>query len=108
MALRWRHVPSTTLEHDWVLSCGGWVVGRLHEQLRAAGGSRTVLGWSLTGPYEPPGAGVVTRGDAATVADAKAQIVDTMRQWSIWAGVRQPDGGGPVDPQWVHSDDGAL
>src|ERR1051326_5475376 len=98
MALRWRHTPSVTLEHDWQLSCGGWQVGRRHEELRAVG-HRTVFGWSLTGPYIPPQAPLRRRGEGPTVAAAKLQLVDAFRTWAIWAGLRQPDGGRPVQGQ---------
>jgi hypothetical protein len=56
--------------------------------------------WSLTGPHIPAAAPVALRGGAATVAEAKRQLVDAMRAWAVWAGLRTPDGG-PTTPRWV-------
>jgi hypothetical protein len=67
MALRWvrtidksPHMFSTreAAEHDWLLYCGNWQVGRV------------VFVWALTGPHTPE-ARVALRGEAATVAKAK-------------------------------------
>ena len=60
--------------------------------------------WSLTGPHTPE-ARRALRGEAATVAEAKQQLVDVMRAWAMWSGLRTPDGGGPVAPRWVLTKD---
>jgi hypothetical protein len=113
MALRWvrtidesPHMFSTreAADNDWLLYCGAWQVGRLHEELRPAGAQRIVFGWSLTGPHTPE-APVAKRGEAASVAVAKQQLVNAMRAWAVWAGVRTADGGAPVAPRWVLTKD---
>jgi hypothetical protein len=48
---------------------------------------------------------VAKRGEAASVAVAKQQLVNAMRAWAVWAGVRTADGGGPVAPRWVLTND---
>ena len=91
----------STREHadtDWLLYCGAWQVGRLHEESRPAG--RVAFVWSLTGPLTPEAPGR-KRGEAASVADAKQELVAAMRAWAIWAGLRTRDGGGPVAPTWA-------
>jgi hypothetical protein len=50
---------------------------------------------------EWPEASAPKGGDAATLAEAKQQLVDAMRAWSVWAGVRQADAAGPAAPRWV-------
>src|SRR5207344_2892908 len=65
------------------------------------GQRRDRFAWSLSGPA----ASVPAAGDAATLAEAKEQLVEAMRAWSVWAGVRQADGGGPVAPRWVLLED---
>jgi hypothetical protein len=95
MGLRFRRTAGDL--DDWVLRCGGWVVGRI---LKPGGQRRDRFAWSLTGPATPA-ASVPAAGDAATLAEAKEQLVEAMRAWSVWAGVRQADGGGPVAPRWV-------
>src|ERR1700756_4595727 len=81
MTLRFRrtidvspHMFSTRqhAETDWVLYCGGWLVGRIHENQRPIA-PRIVFVWSLTGPVTPE-APVTTRGEALTVAAAKGQL----------------------------------
>jgi hypothetical protein len=113
MALRWLRTIDgfphmfASRDHaatDWLLYCGGWQVGRVLDELRPAGAQRVVFCWSLTGPHTPE-APLAKRGEAATVAGAKQQLVDAMRAWAIWAGVRQSDGGGPVEPRWTEGDD---
>jgi hypothetical protein len=89
-------------DHDWLLYCGRWQVGRVHENLRPGGG--VVFAWSLTGPHTPE-TPVALRGEAATVAEARQQLVCAMRAWAVWAGLRTPDGGGPVAPRWVLTKD---
>jgi hypothetical protein len=39
------------------------------------------------------------------VAEARQQLVDAMRAWAVWAGLRHPDGGGAVAPRWVLTKD---
>jgi hypothetical protein len=84
-------------KEDWRLACGPWMVGRVQEEIKPVG---TVFGWSLTGPSVPPDL-MSNRGEADTLEEAKAQIVAAMKRWSIWAGVRQANGDGPVEPRWV-------
>jgi hypothetical protein len=90
-------------DNDWLLYCGGWQVGRI---LRASGQSthREAFSWSLTGPHTPE-APVKKSGEAATVAEAKDQLVAAMRAWAVWAGLRTPDGGRSVVPRWVLTKD---
>jgi hypothetical protein len=113
MALRWirtidksPHMFSTRErgDNDWLLYSGGWQVGRLQEELRPAGAQRIAFGWSFTGPHTPE-APVAKRGEAASLAVAKQQLVNAMRAWAVWAGVRTVDGGGPVEPRWVLTKD---
>jgi len=100
MALKFSRAPRHADDReDWLLHCGPWVVGRILEQQRPVG-PRAVFCWSLTGPYVP-GDVMTNRGEAGTLDNAKAGLVDAMRRWSIWAGVRQADGAGPVAPRWV-------
>jgi hypothetical protein len=110
MALRFKRTIDeaphmfSTREHadgDWLLYCGGWQVGRVH---MPGGLKRDTFAWSLTGPHETE-APVRKRGEAATVAQAKQQLVNAMRAWAVWAGVRTADGGGPVAPHWVLTKD---
>lgn len=98
-----RFVQAVDDEDDWALYCGGWLVGRI---LKPGGrpGGQAVFSWSLTGPHTPEAA-VVLRGEAATLLEAKDQLVAAMRAWALWAGVRQPDGGGPVAPRWILTKD---
>jgi hypothetical protein len=91
----------STVDEDWLLYCGRWQVGRVH---RAGGSKRNTLSWSLTGPHTPE-APVKKSGEAATLAEAKDQLVAAVRAWAVWAGVRTPDGGGPVVPRWVLTKD---
>src|ERR1700758_1738998 len=91
----------STREHadtDWVLYCGGWLVGRIYENQRPIA-PRIVFVWSLTGPVTPE-APVTTRGEALTVAAAKGQLAAAMRAWAIWAGLRMADGTRPPAPRW--------
>jgi hypothetical protein len=113
MALRWvrtidesPHMFSTRegADNDWLLYCGAWRVGRLRAELRPDGAQRIVFGWSLTGPHTPE-APLAKRGEASMVAEAKQQLVDAMRAWAVWAGVRTADGGGPVAPRWVRTEE---
>jgi hypothetical protein len=108
MALRFKRTIDvsphmfSTREHadtDWLLYCGSWQVGRVHEIMRPVE-PRVVLVWSLTGPHTPE-ARVPMRGEALTVAEAKQQLVDAMRAWAIWAGLRTADGSDPPEPRWV-------
>jgi hypothetical protein len=111
MALRWRRTIDVAphmfpmraeAEHDWLLYCGGWQVGRVHRP----GGRPSlaqVYAWSLTGPYAPPAVPLTDRGEADTVEAAKEQLIEAMRSWAMWAGLRQSDGGGPVPPRWVRA-----
>ena len=111
MALRWMRTIDvsphmfSTREHadtDLLLYCGSWQVGRVLENLRPAG--RVVFVWSLTGPHTPE-APVAQRGEAATMAEAQQQLVRAIRAWAAWAGLRPPEGGGPVAPRWVLTKD---
>jgi len=97
VALRWKrtiqlapHMFSSRddAKHDWLLYCGAWQVGRVHETMRPAD-PRIVFVWSLTGPHTPE-APVALRGEATTVQEAKEQLVAAMRGWAVWAGVRPP------------------
>jgi hypothetical protein len=87
-------------ENDWVLYCGGWQVGRLHQDIKPTG-QRIVFAWSLTGAYIPPDTVLPRRGEGATVDEAKAQLVAALRAWAIWAGLRTVDGTTPQAPTWV-------
>jgi hypothetical protein len=108
MALRFKRTIDvsphmfSTREHadtDWVFYCGAWQAGRIHENLRPVK-PRIVYVWSFTGATTPE-APVRTRGEAPSVAAAKKQLAAAMRAWAIWAGMRQPKGGGTVAPRWV-------
>jgi len=88
---------------DWTLHCGPWIVGGVREATRPIGLS-AVFTWSLTGPYVP-GDVMTNHGEARTLEEAKAGLIDAFRRWSVWAGVRQADGGGPVEPRWVLTKD---
>jgi hypothetical protein len=35
------------------------------------------------------------------VAEARQQLVDAMRAWAVWAGLRHPDGGGDAASDWL-------
>lgn len=100
-----RHMFSTRqhADTDWVLYCGGWQVGRIHENLRPVE-PRMVFVWSLTGPVTPE-APVATRGEALTVAAAKGQLTAAMRAWAIWAGLRTADSSAPQAPRWAQEGD---
>jgi bifunctional non-homologous end joining protein LigD len=91
----------STVDDDWLLYCGRWQVGRVH---KAGGSKRDTLAGSLTGPHTPE-APVKKSGEAATVAEAKDQLVAAMRAWAVWAGLRTPDGGRSVVPRWVLTKD---
>lgn len=115
MALRFRRTIDvsphmfSTREHadtDWLLYSGAWQVGRIHESLRPVE-PRIVFVWSLTGPHTPE-ARVPMRGEAPTIAEAKQQMVDAMRAWAIWAGLRSADDSAPREPRWVEQDEGWL
>jgi hypothetical protein len=104
MALRWvraldhsPHMFSTDAEaeHDWLLFCGGWQVGRIH---RPGGRPNVspVYAWALTGQLD-----LQLRGESADLDGAKEQMIAAMRRWAVWAGVREEDGGGPIEPQWT-------
>ena len=108
MALRFKRTIDvsphmfSTREHadtDWVLYCGAWQVGRIHESIRPVA-PRIVFVWSLTGPHTPE-ARVPMRGEVLTVPAAKGQLAGAMRAWAIWAGVRTADGRAPPTPRWV-------
>jgi hypothetical protein len=75
MALRFKRTIDvsphmfSTREHadtDWLLYCGSWQVGRVHEIMRPVE-PRIVLVWSLTGPHTPE-ARVPMRGGTTTGA----------------------------------------
>ena len=93
-------------DSDWLLYCGAWQVGRIHENLKPVE-PRTVFAWSLTGPHTPE-ARVAVRGEAVTVSEAKKQLIDAMRAWAIWAGLRSVDDSTPPEPRWVQEDEGWL
>lgn len=61
---------------DWLLYCGGWLVGRVH---RPGGGQRDIFSWSLTGPHSPV---VSMRNDAGTIDEAKEQLITALRAWA--------------------------
>lgn len=61
--------------------------------------------WSLTGPHTPE-APVAKGGEAATVAEAKEQLVDAMRGWAVSAGLRSAGDNAPLGPRWVAEDGG--
>src|SRR5690242_17265516 len=87
MALRWvrtiEEAPhmfssSDNTESDWLLYCGGWLVGRVR---KLATVRQDVFTWSLTGPH----ARIVSmRGDAATVQAAKESLIAAVRAWAAW------------------------
>lgn len=89
-------------ESGLLLYCGAWQAGRLHEALRPSG--RSVFEWLLTGPQTPE-AKVPLRGEAASVEDAKRQLVEAIRGWAIWAGLRTVEGAAPLAPRWVQEGD---
>jgi hypothetical protein len=74
---------------------------------RPGGGlaTRSVFTWSLNGPHTPQ-APVDKHGGAPSVAAAKESLVAALRAWAVWAGIRAPDGGGPVTPHWHLADEG--
>jgi hypothetical protein len=87
-------------DNDWLLYCGGWRVGRIH---RPGGRLAPVYAWDLTGQTD-----VQLRAETPDLAVAKDQMIAAMRRWAIWAGLRQPGGGGPVTPRWVLAKDHAA
>jgi len=83
---------SDNTESDWLLYCGGWLVGRVR---KLATVRQDVFTWSLTGPH----ARIVSmRGDAATVQAAKESLIAAVRAWAAWAAVRAD---GADKPRWV-------
>ena len=108
MALRFKqtvdeapHMFSTreAADTDWLLYCGGWQVGRIHASRKPVE-PHIVFVWSLTGPHTPE-APVPKHGETTTIVEAKQQLVDAMRAWAIWAGLRTADGSAPPAPRWV-------
>jgi hypothetical protein len=95
------HMFSSTDEadNDWLLYCGGWQVGRVY---RPGGLKQGTFAWSLTGPHTPE-ARVSMRGEAATLEEGRQQLVGAMRDWAVWAGVRQAVGA--AEPRWVLTKD---
>ena len=84
---------------DLLLYSGAWQVGRLQETHRSTE-PRVVFVWSLPGPHTPE-APVTLHGEATSLKDAMQQIVDAMRAWTIWAGLRTADGSAPPEPRWL-------
>jgi hypothetical protein len=105
MAMRWvrtidkaPHMFASRDEEnfDWLLYSGGWQVGRVH---RPGGARQDIFAWSLTGPHSPL---VSMRGDAATVDEAKERLIDGLRTWAAWAGVRRE---GADAPRWMRTNE---
>ena len=61
---------------DWLLHCGGLLVGRVH---RPGSRRQDTFSWSLTGLHAPL---VTMRGDAARIDDAKEHLIAALRAWA--------------------------
>lgn len=71
-------------DDDLLLVSGEWRIGRI---LPASAVKAGRYNWSLTGPHSPDAPGP-SRGDVATLEEAKAALLASWRRWQGWAGVR--------------------
>jgi hypothetical protein len=73
---------------DWTIFDTGEPVGRIYEDASASTPAELRWFWSVT-VYVNPKAGIVTSGNALTLAVAKVQFETAWRQWLAWAKLQE-------------------